>query len=134
MKQSGFTCDNPTCGTFMVAETLPTGWLVLRVQTTDTQAARDNTFEVCSNRCLAELAIERHEAETDSRFSRRNPSTRGSTGPHRLTPEGRASMQRNGRRSHHVRQHVRTNQPDESCEFCMEDLTAPDDVSSLVES
>lgn len=117
-KATGFTCDHRPCSKFMVGEALPDGWLVLRVNVNEGagSAVSRTTFELCSNFCLAELAIARADADGTPVSKKSLPRWR--------SPESLAAAQRNGRRTGHKRSHVDKGVLDPDCEFCQE-LTAP---------
>jgi len=68
---TGFTCDNPTCGSFAVgihdgsAVGLPEGWITMTpsVKKLMTNPTKKAAIELCGNRCVAEVAIMRWEAD-----------------------------------------------------------------------
>ena len=111
-KAMGFQCDYKKCNKFEVADILPTGWMTLRMQL---DSGKNDTLEVCSNHCLARLAVERAEADG-------NPIRKNLTA--RYSEDGLAAMRRNGRRTSHLNNHVRRSVLDAECEFCQE-ITAP---------
>lgn len=65
-KAAGFTCDRPSCNTFAVADSsdsakaVPEGWHIIFLGGDSRQEHRK---EVCSDFCMAMLAIERFERE-----------------------------------------------------------------------
>lgn len=99
-KATGYTCDR--CSKFIVGEALPKGWLVLRVDVDPKLGGGNGAagFELCSNLCLAELAIER--AEADGTPVRKSKAKTGQ----RYTEAGLEAARRNGRHSAHLRGHV----------------------------
>lgn len=116
-KATGFTCDNPECGKFLVGDSLPAGWLVLAVALEKGIGGQDR-MELCSNFCLAQLAVARTEAEG-------KPLTTAAT-PRRVykSPEARQRAIDNGRRTSHKVHHLGKGVVVEGCKFC-EEATTP---------
>lgn len=73
---TGYVCD--VCGRFEYATKnsssiqMPDEWIAVRPQTSHSPSANIDPLQVCSNRCLAELGIQRFEAENEgTRFQRK---------------------------------------------------------------
>lgn len=71
----GYICDRPECKKFEVSSALPPGWITLTIAVAVPKPQRSfgddlvtkpagngNHFDLCSNACLAALALERAKA------------------------------------------------------------------------
>jgi hypothetical protein len=107
---AGYSCDRPECTTIVLEVTdRPRGWLTL-----DPHAGDGKTFELCSNKCVRLLALERERAERDAR-----PSPRSGTDMSRkAAAAGAAGLIRWHRAGKHA-------DPVEGCPEC-EAATAPE--------
>ena len=117
-KATGFTCDNPECGKFLVGDSLPAGWLVLAVALEKGIGGQDR-MELCSNFCLAQLAVARTEAE-----GRPLKGTKPSGRRLYKSEEARLRAQENGRRTTHKVHHADKGVLVEGCTYC-EESTVP---------
>lgn len=113
---SGYSCDRPGCTTLELgAAGPPEGWLKLTVEAkvlTETSFARGEsaknrheTLHLCSNVCLALLAVERANVLEDKQWELKNK-------------KGASSNQGRGA---HVLQHVQKNRVNPDCKFCQEE-------------
>jgi hypothetical protein len=81
LQASGFACDYQPCQRFSQGagperNKVPDGWVTVTFHTTVQVAggkteARSEAKHFCSDDCLANVAIERHTANTGKRFMRR---------------------------------------------------------------
>lgn len=110
MKATGYTCDWKECGKFIVGDTIPTGWITLRVQLPAVEKG-NGMLELCSNKCLALLSLARAEADGVSFKKIRRPA------PQR-TDEQKEAARLNALRTTHLVHHERKGVVSDSCEFC----------------
>jgi hypothetical protein len=123
-KRTGYTCDNPTCGTFVVSDSLPPGWVSLQVNTDDPQ----DPTELCSAQCLAALALERVDADGARVKGWGRVRCGKATTPYTVTEEGSAAKAAAARLSNHNRWHRDRGQANSDCVHCQEEMTAPGGV------
>lgn len=116
-KVVGITCDR--CGKFMEEKEI--GRIVLTVQTNHGNPA--DHFDICGNRCLAVVALERAKEEgvlppgIRYQFSQKKRD---------ISPETRELFAQNAKKMQHGRWHTPDKKgPQEDCEFCLEELTSP---------
>ncbi len=116
-KANGYTCDNPECNKFEVGDVLPPGWVVLQVFVEKGVPGQDR-MELCSNYCLAKIAVARTEAD--------GRPIGGVKRGKRIykSEESKLRAQENGRRTNHMRYHLQKGVLVEDCTFCQE-ITAP---------
>lgn len=115
---TGYFCD--VCKTFEARPNsgvnLPDGWMKLTITPTDP------SFDLCSNKCLLELAKERRAAERPNRVTKE----------YNVSPDGAARKAEGARKANHVRYHVNRNIVDVDCRFCQE-ITSPEDIRHMRE-
>lgn len=69
----GYRCDGPNCSTVTETESIPDGWITVKVHVSAKAAGLDpdkqvkglhpsDDFHLCSNSCLAKLGKARYEA------------------------------------------------------------------------
>jgi hypothetical protein len=124
MKTIGFTCDRQACGRFEKGEALPDGWVVLRPQVlNDDVKGADNTFEFCSNVCLAIAAADRALALDGTDvvpLIRRVRKAEGDNANPAVRLGSSAGVD-NGLRARHTRWHTNRDIVDPDCEICIEE-------------
>lgn len=93
MKTQGFKCDE--CERFITGDTIPVGWIVIKPVLLPGINGEQNSMDVCSNLCLANLAVERAAADgTPFKVKRNFSDPSGKQAAHRYqSPESLAASQ-----------------------------------------
>lgn len=142
MRAQGFRCDRPGCKSFDTSpddRTIPYGWMTVTVSV-DPRAAGananvNNTFHICSARCLRDLGKSRITADVELASLSNGavePEHRPVTSSGReYSPEARAKFRQNGMRIQHTKGNHAEANPD--CEMCQEELgMSADDIRELI--